>query len=176
MITKHEAEKLKLSVSPASVRLLSASGHKIDVIGKTKTVLEHQSKSVPCTIHVCQGTRNVLLRVPEIKALRLIRVVDSLGGEAEKEKSAWISKYAEVFEGWGCLKEQYCIKIKEPSSPVSASTPQRVPLHLRRKLQEELENVREEQVIEPVSEPSGWCSPIVVVPKKNGKKSQSLRH
>ena len=47
--------------------------------------------------------------------------------------------------------------------------PCRVPVALRTKVKEALEDLEHQEVIAPVTSPTAWISSMVTVPKKNGK-------
>ena len=52
-------------------------------------------------------------------------------------------------------------------SPV-AQKARRIPFHLRKKVEQELNNLEQQGIIEKVNGPTPWVSPLVVIPKKNG--------
>lgn len=64
--------------------------------------------------------------------------------------------------------EEFKIHLKEDAVPFSVSSPRRVALSLREPLKEELQKLVAEGIITPVTEPTEWCAPIVVEPKKDG--------
>ena len=63
--------------------------------------------------------------------------------------------------------ETYTIKLRADATPVCGNTPRRVPFLQRDALKVQLNKLHEQGIIIPVTEPIPWCSPIVVVPKKN---------
>ena len=63
--------------------------------------------------------------------------------------------------------ETYTIKLRADATPVCGNTPRRVPFLQRDALKVQLNKLHEQGIIIPVTEPTPWCSPIVVVPKKN---------
>ena len=68
--------------------------------------------------------------------------------------------------------EQFHISLRDDARPFCVTTPRTVPLAYRDKLKEEIDLLIEQGIIAPVTEPTEWCSPIVVTPKKN---SDSIR-
>ena len=64
------------------------------------------------------------------------------------------------------MKESYKIKLRENAIPYAVSAPRRVPLPLQTKVKTELERLKDLDVIRPVTTPTDWCAPIVVVPKE----------
>ena len=64
---------------------------------------------------------------------------------------------------------EYEIKLREGLTPFNLTTPCRIPIPLLPKVQAELKRIEDMEVIEKVDQPTEWCSPVVVIPKKNGK-------
>ena len=52
-------------------------------------------------------------------------------------------------------------------SPV-AQKPRRIPFHLRKKVEQKLLGLEQQNIIEKANRPTSWVSPLVVIPKKNG--------
>ena len=53
-------------------------------------------------------------------------------------------------------------------TPFNLCTTRHIPIPLLPQVKEELERMEQMGVIEQVDQPTQWCSPIVVVPKRNG--------
>ena len=85
-----------------------------------------------------------------------------------------IIKYVEevrhdVFGDFGLLKgEPIRIRLKPDAQPYNLATPRRISAPLLNPLKKELDRMRENGIISPITEPTAWCSPIVVM-KANGK-------
>ena len=77
--------------------------------------------------------------------------------------------YPKLFNGLGLLSSPYKIRVKEDARPYALSTPRRIAIPLLPKVREELSRMESMDVIERVTEPTDWCSGMVVVPKANGK-------
>ena len=72
---------------------------------------------------------------------------------------------AEIFNKFpGCCEGKLKIPIDDTVEPIAQ--PMRcVPYHLRDKLSKKLDELLELDIIEEVSGPSSWVSPVVVIPK-----------
>ena len=76
----------------------------------------------------------------------------------------------DVFGELGELKRRSVrIKVKQDAEPYCCTTARRVPFPLLEKVSEELERMERLGVIVKETAPTDWCSPMVVVPKSDGK-------
>ena len=79
------------------------------------------------------------------------------------------SQYQDVFEGLGFLRSYpYKIALKADATPHAVVTPRRIPLPYHQKVKDELKRMQSLGVIEEVTQPTEWVSPMVVVPKRSG--------
>ena len=124
-------------------------------------------KHITCkqTVFVVKDLKNNLLGLPAITSLNLISRINSIHCSADVIKKL----YPYLFQGLGSLGEEYEIKLKEDAKPFSLHTARNIPLPLRSKVQKELRRMESLGVISSVSEPSPWCSGMVVVPKPSGQ-------
>ena len=78
-------------------------------------------------------------------------------------------QYVEVFEGVGKLKDyEVMLHIDESVTPV-AQPARRIPFHMRKQVEIELERLEKQDIIEKVDGPTPWISPLVIIPKRNGE-------
>ena len=76
-----------------------------------------------------------------------------------------LKRYPDLFTGIGKMKDfQVEIHI-DPSVPPVTQPHRRIPFHLRKKLDAELDKLERQGIIEPVDGPTPWVSPLVVTPK-----------
>jgi hypothetical protein len=80
-------------------------------------------------------------------------------------------KISNFFTGKVGSFKPYSVKlhIDETISPRQEKL-RHVPFHLREKVEMEIKKMLEEDLIEPVSQPTAWISPIVPVPKKGSNE------
>ena len=105
-----------------------------------------------------------------LEVLKLGPQINSLGVSTDgvKGEPSIFEKFPGCCEGIGKLKDfQLSIPIDPEVQPI-AQPIRRVPYHLRDKLSDKLDELVELDIIEKVSGPSSWVSPVVVVPKPSG--------
>ena len=77
----------------------------------------------------------------------------------------------DVFGDFGFMKScpPVRIKLKRDAIPYKLSCPRRLSEPLLKPVKEELDRMVLNGIIEPITEPTSFCSPMVPVLKKNGK-------
>ena len=108
---------------------------------------------------------NAVLGRPAIEHLGIVVRVEGV----MEEKKDITKSYPKLFNGLGLLSSAYEIRVKEDARPYTLSTPRRIAIPLLLKVREELSRMESMDVIERVTEPTDWCSGMVVVPNANGK-------
>lgn len=159
-------------------KLESYSGHNIGYLGKVRVNCAYGPSRSELDFYVLQKSSNKpsLLSYKASKALGIIKN-DTLSDQNNfkvtaitSDKSlteAIISKHAKLFNGHGRVEKMYKITLKENAVPrVSAS--RKIPLAIKTKVKQKLDEMVNEGIIVPVTEPTDWVHPIVVVPKPNG--------
>ncbi|KAA8578257.1 hypothetical protein FQN60_018737, partial [Etheostoma spectabile] len=142
-------------LEPSDITLCSPGGQ-LDCLGKFQAITEYKGKPYSFPVHVITGcnANNLLSRVTAMM-MGLVKRVE----EVHK-----------AFGEHGILKtEPVKILLRDNAEPYTVHTARRVPLPLLQKVKEELKRMEENEVIEPVTEPTDWCAPMVPVPRKNGK-------
>ena len=67
----------------------------------------------------------------------------------------------------GTVKVMEHITQADDAQPFCVHTPRTIPFAFRDKLRLELDSLQAQGKISPVTEPTAWCAPIVLTPKKN---------
>lgn len=128
--------------------------------------LEVGDKSHIEDVYVMINQSNNLLSKSAIQALKLL--IPSPEVHHVEKTPDFRQEYPTLFKGLGLMKDTYTIPLKDDAVPVCLYTPRRVAHPLLPKVKEKLEIMVRDNVISPVTEPTDWCSGMVVVPKRNG--------
>ena len=82
-------------------------------------------------------------------------------------KESLLEQYPQVFEGIGCMPGNHHLTIDLSVKPV-VHPPRKIPLSMKGKVEAELQQLTELEIIEPVSKLTQWVSSMVTAPKPNG--------
>ena len=92
--------------------------------------------------------------------------------ELDRMKQTLLDKYKDVFKSDGQLHEMsgtpMKIFLRENATPFALSSPRQIPFSYRNLVKDELHKQVKAGVIAPVTEPTDWVHPLVVIPKPNG--------
>lgn len=150
-------------LEPTVRQLKGAGGHDLSTMGTRVCTLTNGAKTTSESIFVVKGLVEPLLGQVAIKRLDLLYFVQSITTSTQ-----WKSLFPQLFTGLGCMKNQCSISVREDVEPVAVSAPRRVAAARIEPLRKELNRMEKLGVISKVEEPLSWCSPCLVVPKKNG--------
>ena len=166
----------------------------LELKGQFTTTLESKTRFTPAVIQVAKGKAGNLLNCHTACELGLIRLhvnhIDNentatpqapphittpsqLAQQINPESPTFIQdvlhKYRNLWKDGriGKLKD-FEVKVHVDPSVQPVIQPQRrIPFHLRQKVDAELDKLEKQGIIEPVTGPTPWVSPIVVIPKPN---------
>lgn len=158
-----QAKLLGLKIEPTEVRLKGPDNTCLSVIGKSSVLLQKGNIFHKEDIFILESQSMPLLGRGGIVAFELIRQIEELNAT-----NKWITRYPDVFKGLGSFDEPYVIKIKDEAKPYAVTCPRRIAVPLMTKVKLELDKMVQDNIITPITEPTEWCAPLVVVPKKNG--------
>ena len=183
---KKATKDYKLSnVTPCQHNITAYGGTSIPIVGQAiiRVWRGNSSCRLDCKIVERRNIRPILGR----KACIGMKIVDYLDNDRMNKPDTkgaevyslstsrpWtldslVAKYPDVFgEGVGCLEGEYQIRLNPEAKPVQHA-PRRVPVPLRECLQETLDDLVQQDILAPVTEPTQWVSSMVVVPKSDGK-------
>jgi len=153
----------KKMIYPSRTRLRPPDNPKGEIahLGYMKCELRRGEHTVQSKVYVLNSGSECLLSKDSSIDLKVIAFLASIGNTVEDQ-------YPQLFTGLGSLKKPYNIQLDSDARPFAVSAPRRVALPLMDKVKAELDRLQELNVIEPVTVPTEWCAPIVVVPKTNG--------
>ncbi|GBO25704.1 hypothetical protein AVEN_236732-1 [Araneus ventricosus] len=160
-----------VNVRKTSVKLSTYTGQTIELLECTTLPVKKDLNSP--VIHLdFLVTKNSYQPILGLTAsavkLGLIRKCDNVNSvNCCKSISNLLCKYNQVFEGSSNLPGKYHITLCENSVPVVSVT-RKVAFSLLEPLKAELDRMVKAGVIEKVTEPTDWVSPLVIVQKKNG--------
>ena len=163
-------EKLKKNVvlSECKERIM-AYGSKMPLPARGKVLLTVKSKvskkTIQANFHVIKGASGNLLGYESATKLGLLHVLHAVAPSSD----VMYHDFPGVLNGIGKMKDkQVKLHIDESVKPM-AQQYRRIPFHVRDLVDEELARLECLGVIEKAEGPTPWVSPIVVVPKPNGK-------
>ena len=157
----------KVEIMPSNIRLFTyGSTIPLNILGTITVKVERNGKQILAQFVVVnnRGT-GYLLGHKSATELDLLHVANSVSIQSKDISSKISAKFPKVFEG---VDFQQTIHVDPKIHPV-AQAPRRVPFHVRRKLEAELDELQRLDIIEPVTGPTPWVSPLVVMPKPNGE-------
>ena len=153
--------------------------------GKFRALAESKHKFAVATIYVTIEDGGCLLSSETAQELGLVSLhlnqinknTTSTNSEQtnrkphakDKNLQRILDNHARVFSGLGKLNsKQIELAIDETVTPI-AQPQRKIPFHLRKKVENEIEKLEQDDIIEKIPEntPTEWVSPVVVVPKQN---------
>ena len=165
-------QKCNLELHPTSVKIYPyGSSTPLPLDGVVYSNLEFRGTHWLSRLHiVSKEDSGCILGRDSAKNLGLLQVhenVCKLETENKAKKSHLISQYPKVFTGLGKLKKiKIKLNINKQMAPVSQHL-YRVPFHVRGKVENKIKELKDLNIIEPVTKPSQWVSPVIPVPKGN---------
>ncbi|XP_072401071.1 uncharacterized protein [Diabrotica undecimpunctata] len=85
----------------------------------------------------------------------------------DNETNHIINSYKSIFSGVGKVNRYFNITLSSDAVPFISGT-RKIPLAIRSQVKDKLDDMVRKNLIVPVSEPTEWQNPIVVVPKNKG--------
>ena len=154
-------------LSPSHVKLNTWGALPLKVIADVQCTIQYKDRSVDETFIVVDTDKNKSLPLMSSSLCKKLGLLQELVQNVSL--TDFPSNFPEVFQGTGLIKNvQVDLHVHENAVPFSVPN-RRLPLALHSQVKEELDKMVENDIITPVSEPTSWCSPIVVVKKKDDK-------
>uniref|UniRef100_A0A669DPM2 Gypsy retrotransposon integrase-like protein 1 n=1 Tax=Oreochromis niloticus TaxID=8128 RepID=A0A669DPM2_ORENI len=142
------------------------SSTSLPVCGAFRCSVEKQDKTVRCSFFVIKGGGFNILSFETSKDLGLLHIVTAVTSQSQRSVAAkLVEQHPELFQGIGKLKD-FQVKLHINTDVKSTCQPhRRVPFHLRQKVEDELQKLEADDIIEKVTGPTPWVSPIVTLPE-----------
>ncbi|CAB4027684.1 Retrovirus-related Pol poly from transposon, partial [Paramuricea clavata] len=122
------------------------------------------------TTAVLQGPGGIIACIGEITAILSYKLVEySVRIFVVRGENVNCLLGRELSTQMGLVKRVHEITDHSVFGDIGVSTPRRIPFPLLPLVEAELKRMKDEGIIEEVTEPTEWCAPIVPVPKKNGQ-------
>ena len=170
----------------------TADGTRLRAIGSIFTQLSANGRNHDTVVHVYDGLHDALLSRQSLQALgflpdnwphslQVARIDlperDPTPAEINKIRADLVSEFADVFsESTDKLKPMagpdMDIVLEPDAKPRRVYTARPIPYAYREQIKQQLDDMVAEGIIEPVTEPTDWCHPIVVVDKKNSSEKR----
>ena len=147
--------------------LVGADHSQLEVIGESQVQLSNKCRSFKTVVSVMKGAKRNLLGVVEIRKMNLLAVLNSIS-KTNEMFDPYI-EFPALFSSLGVMPEIFKITLKENVKPYCLCAPRPIAAGLKEKAKQELDRMLDLNVIEPVEEPTEWCSGLTIAPKSNGK-------
>ena len=158
--TAYKALSPRPKLSPSSTSVYSYNTkEKLPILGCFSSRVRYKERTIEAQFYVVEGLDNSssnLLSAVTSEALEIISFARQ------------VNVPEELYEGFGKIKGlNIKLHIDEQVHP-KKQTHRRIPYHVRKSVEKEIQRLEEQDIIEQVEGPTPWVSPIVVVPKKSG--------
>jgi hypothetical protein len=161
-------ESESITLQPPTKRLFAyGSQIQLATLGTFKTQICFKDASHTTLIHVLKGNHGSLLSYKTARSLGIVDIQLNQVKQQPLGHEHLVQQYSHIFHGIGKMKDvEVKLHIDETVTPI-AQRARRIPFHLRKKVEQELDNLESQGIIEKVEGPTPWVSPLVVIPKKN---------
>ena len=161
----------------------AVNGATIHPVGKIPNVMFHtHGKTVTENVHIYDSVARALISWATAKRLGILPecypdpVVSVQACSAIMlpipTTDQIMSEIPSVFDGQirTMPGETFHISLTDDVRPFCVTTPRTIPFAYQDKLKQEIDLLVDQGIITPVTEPTEWCAPIVVAPKKNSDR------
>ena len=148
--------------------IVSYTGERKQIAGKISLPVCHKDRRKTLTFNVVNGDYQPVLSLSISVVLGIVTLADCdvLSLAISPTSNTILEEYKDVFEGLGELPGEYKITTDESVKP-KVHRPRRVPVAVRPRIKEKLDELVQRNVITPVTEPTEWVSSMLAVIKPN---------
>ncbi|XP_057380138.1 uncharacterized protein K02A2.6-like [Daphnia carinata] len=168
---------VKTKVLQPGPRVTAYNRQPVRVVGQQRLNVTYKCLQFKVLCVIAEEVDIPVLGLPSCKQMNVVRLVDSVeipqalnsGSEKSRQVSinTLLNKYAAVFKGIGKLPTKHHIQLKQGVAPVVRPA-RRIPFKIRSAVLNKLSEMENLRLIQKVSEPTEWVSPMVVARKSNG--------
>ena len=141
----------------------------LPLLGTVKAEISANANSTQTTLHIVKGASGNLLGFNTAKQLGVLKIVNQVKTDETRFQPLTNKEFESLFGGISKVKGTV-IKLHIDPDVKPKQQPHRcIPFHVRKDVETELKRLEELDIIEPLTGPTPWMSPIVVVPKSSGQ-------
>ena len=141
----------------------------LPLLGTIHAEITAKSNSTSATLHVVKGSSGNLLGYDTAQRLELLKIVNQVRVDKTSPQYLASGEFENLFGGIGKVKGKVVKLHIDPDVQPKQQPHRRIPFHVRQDVEKELERLESLDIIEKVTGPTPWVSPIVVVPKSSGE-------
>ena len=158
------------SLRKSELLLKTYSGDRLTVLGTMDAVVQYEQQTRELPLTVVRGHGSSLLGRDWLQHLTLNwRKINAVSKHAERSVEYLVDKYGELFlDELGTIKSFQAELRVEPQDRPKFFKAHSVPYALRLPIEEELDRLEREGIINKVTH-SEWATPVVAVPKPDGR-------
>ncbi|XP_064469795.1 uncharacterized protein LOC135384527 [Ornithodoros turicata] len=160
------------SLIPSSVNVVTYSGERLPIVGEVTVKCSTRNDTHQVTFVVVELCASPILGLEACKRFGLLQRLGSLNrppvsATTQQDPYELLNSCSDVFEGTGRLPGEHHIMLHANADP-SISPARKIPIALEDQFKRELQRMLDQKVIAKVTEPTDWCSPIVIITKADG--------
>jgi hypothetical protein len=146
--------------------LKTFGGNRIKTVGQVNLDVKFRDQHYSILFQVVDTDVPSLLGLKDCQRLELFKQVNTVNSFKSENPEEIVKNYPDLFEGLGCIGNPHIIRT-DPTVQPKVHPPRSVPLALRERLKEKLDQMEKQNIIERVTEPTDWVNSIVTVAKKD---------
>lgn len=164
ILTEQTAKDIKIRLRVPTRLLIGANAKQLNVLSEACIKIQSKGISIHVLASIVEGAKCNLLGVREIRALGLLVIARA----AQHGEFNPVTSFPTLFNGLGKMPGLFKIVLKPGTDPLHLFTPRSIAAGLRDRTKAELEKVLHDGIIEPVKQPTDWCSGLTIAPKADG--------
>jgi len=155
-------------LKPCQKEIVSYIGEHRKIIGKVNLPVWSGRHRKSLDFNIIDGDYQPILSLNTSVGLGFVSLhnCDVLAIHVDSPSTTLQDEFTDVFEGLDALPGKYQIVIDE-NIPPCVHAPRRVPVALRQRIKEKLDELVERKVLVPVTEPTQWVSSMLAIVKPN---------